>query len=67
MNKNVMLWQHLIELMLKIMGLQRKRPQEVKEKIRKSLTGRKLTQEHKEKISRGVKAAWDKIPLINEE
>ena len=44
------------------MGYSRTMPQEVKQKISQSLTGRKLTPNHIKAISDGVKRAWDKIP-----
>ena len=44
------------------MGYNRKMPQEVKQKISQSLTGRKLTPNHIKAISDGVKRAWDKVP-----
>lgn len=40
----------------------RKMPQVTKDKISSSLTGRKLSDETKEKISVGVKKAWSRVP-----
>lgn len=40
----------------------REMPQYVKDKIRATMTGRRLSQETKNKISRGQKNAWAKIP-----
>ena len=37
-------------------------PQITKDKISSSLTGRKLSDETKEKISVGVKKAWARVP-----
>lgn len=37
-------------------------PQYVKDKISKTLTGRKLSDETKKKISDGQREAWSKIP-----
>ena len=42
----------------------REMPQSVKDKIRAAMTGRKLSQETKNKISRGQKNAWARIPHI---
>ena len=42
-------------------------PQSVKDKIRAAMTGRKLSPETKNKISRGLKNAWAKIPYRDEE
>lgn len=42
-------------------------PQYVKDKIRAAMTGRKLSQETKNKISIGQKNAWAKIPHIQPE
>jgi hypothetical protein len=42
----------------------REMPQYVKDKIRAAMTGRKLSQETKAKISRGQKNAWARIPHI---
>ena len=42
----------------------RQMPQYVKDKISAKMTGRKLSQETKNKISIGQKKAWDKIPHI---
>ncbi len=39
-------------------------PQYVKDKIRAAMTGRKLSQETKDKISIGQKKAWAQIPHI---
>ena len=44
------------------MTYQRVMPQDVRAKISSSLTGRKLSDETKEKISVGVKNAWAKVP-----
>ena len=44
------------------MGLQRTMPQAVKDKIRNSMSGRKLSDETKQKISIGMKNAWAKVP-----
>lgn len=44
------------------MGLQRIMPQAVKDKIRNSMSGRKLSDETKQKISIGMKNAWSKVP-----
>lgn len=44
------------------MGLQRIMPQAVKDKIRNSMSGRKLSDETKQKISIGMKNAWAKVP-----
>lgn len=44
------------------MGLQRIMPQAVKDKIRNSMSGRKLSDETKQKISIGMKKAWSKVP-----
>ena len=41
-------------------------PQAVKDKIRNSMSGRKLSDETKERISQGVKKAWAKIPKTTE-
>lgn len=40
----------------------RQMPQVVKDKISNSLTGRKMSDETKQKISLGVKKAWAKVP-----
>ena len=42
----------------------REMPQYVKDKIAATMTGRKLSQETKNKISIGQKNAWAKIPHI---
>jgi hypothetical protein len=39
-------------------------PQTTKDKISAKMTGRKLSQETKNKISQGQKNAWAKIPHI---
>lgn len=44
------------------MGYNRIMPQEVKQKISQSLTGRKLTPNHIQNISKGVKRAWERVP-----
>ncbi len=44
------------------MTYQRVMPQAVKDKISSSLTGRKMSDETKQKISLGVKKAWSKVP-----
>ena len=44
------------------MTYQRVMPQDVRDKISSSLTGRKLSDETKERISQGVKNAWAKVP-----
>lgn len=44
------------------MSYKRQMPQITKDKISSSLTGRKLSDETKERISQGVKKAWAKIP-----
>ena len=44
------------------MTYQRVMPQDVRAKISSSLTGRKLSDETKEKISVGVKKAWARVP-----
>lgn len=44
------------------MTYQRVMPQDVRAKISSSLTGRKLSDETKERISQGVKKAWSKVP-----
>ena len=38
-------------------------PKETKEKISKSLRGRKLTSSHKENIGRAIRAKWEQVPL----
>lgn len=45
----------------------RQMPQYVKDKISAKMTGRKLSQETKNKISQGQKNAWAKIPHIQPE
>lgn len=45
------------------MGYTRTMPQYVKDKISRKLQGRKLSNLTRERISIGVKNAWDKIPL----
>ncbi|MBQ3946303.1 MAG: hypothetical protein II670_11965 [Alphaproteobacteria bacterium] len=45
----------------------RQMPQYVKDKISAKMTGRKLSQETKNKISMGQKNAWAKIPHIQPE
>lgn len=44
------------------MSYKRQMPQITKDKISSSLTGRKLSDETKERISQGVKKAWAKVP-----
>lgn len=44
------------------MSYKRQMPQITKDKISSSLTGRKLSDETKEKISVGVKKAWARVP-----
>lgn len=44
------------------MTYQRVMPQDVRDKISSSLTGRKMSDETKQKISLGVKKAWAKVP-----
>lgn len=44
------------------MGLKRRMPQCTKEKISAKLSGRKLSDETKQKISNGMKNAWAKVP-----
>lgn len=44
----------------------RQMPQVVKDKISNSLTGRKMSDETKQKISLGVKKAWAKVPMTTE-
>ena len=44
------------------MTYQRVMPQDVRDKISSSLTGRKLSDETKERISQGVKKAWARVP-----
>lgn len=44
------------------MSYQRVMPQDVRAKISASLTGRKMSEETKERISQGVKKAWAKVP-----
>lgn len=44
----------------------RQMPQAVKDKISQSLTGRKMSDETKQKISLGVKKAWAKVPMTTE-
>ena len=48
------------------MTYQRVMPQDVRAKISSSLSGRKLSDETKERISQGVKKAWAKIPKTTE-
>lgn len=48
------------------MSYKRVMPQAVKDKIRNSMSGRKLSDETKERISQGVKKAWAKIPKTTE-
>lgn len=48
------------------MTYQRVMPQDVRDKISSSLTGRKLSDETKERISQGVKKAWAKVPMTTE-
>ena len=43
-------------------GLQRIKPQTVKDQISQKLTGRKLSDEHKANISKAMKDAWSKVP-----
>jgi hypothetical protein len=40
----------------------RQMPQVTKDKIRAKLSGRKMSDETKQKISLGVKNAWSKVP-----
>ena len=47
------------------MGYKRVMPQITKDKISDKLTGRKLSDETKQKISDALKAAWSKIPNNN--
>lgn len=42
-------------------GLQRVKPQTVKDKISQKLTGRRLTDSHKKNISNGMRQAWAKV------
>lgn len=44
------------------MTYQRVMPQDVRDKISSSLTGRKLSDATKERISQGVKKAWARVP-----
>lgn len=48
------------------MGLKRIMPQATKDKISTSLSGRKLSDETKQKISIGMKNAWAKVPKRTE-
>ena len=47
-------------------GLQRVKPQTVKDQISQKLTGRKLSDEHKANISKAMKDAWSKVPKTTE-
>lgn len=46
--------------------ISREMPQSVKDKISFRMTGRKLSDETKKKISDGQKRAWSMIPKTNE-
>ena len=48
------------------MSYKRQMPQAVKDKIRNSMSGRKLSDETKQKISLSVKKAWAKVPQTTE-
>lgn len=48
------------------MGYNRTMSDEVRQKISNSMRGRKLPEATKEAISKGVKAAWDKVPRKTE-
>lgn len=44
------------------MGYTRQMPQETRQKIANALRGRKLTPNHIQNISKGVKMAWERVP-----
>ena len=46
-----------------IMGYKRQMSQETKDKISKSLSGRKLSQNHIENIKKGIRKAWERVPV----
>jgi len=47
--------------------LQRKLSEETKKKISSALSGRKMTDKQKEKISKSMKKYWESIPYENNE